>query len=408
MHNNKKRSDSIGKSDFVKSNAMNKKYSETGPSKIMKKGSIPAGQNNHNHSGKALSQKPGFNRRDFVKAIALGGAGIGLFPTAYSAAIHTREKGDFRFVHLTDSHVRRARKGDIGYARCVEHVKSLHPKVDFALMGGDGPFDGLYTEKEEFADQINLYKSISDDLGVPWFQCIGNHDVLGWSNRRKVPVDDPDIGKTMIMNKLGMEKPYYSFDLFGWHFVVLDCIHGIETDSGPSYIAKIDDEQLDWLRFDLAAHVHMPVIAITHIAAFCHLGQIHQDPNMPSMHGRVIQNTRDLRLILERHGNVRALLQGHTHINEDYRFNDIWYNTSQSVSAAWWGGNWIGFKPGYTVYDVQNGNLTWHREEFEWEHHLEEDDDLERERIAEREAFLEEQRYLREKERERVSEAEEM
>ena len=362
---------------------------------------VNSGFNRNNNNGSNGSDSNGFNRRDFVKKIALGGAGLGLFTQngiEKSWAVQPQRRGSFRFVHLTDSHVRRARKGDEGYMRCVEHVKTLTPKPDFALMGGDGPFDGLYTAKDEFDDQINLYKAITEDLGIPWHHCIGNHDILGWSARRKVAVDDPDIGKTLIMRKLGMDESYYSFNRFGWHFVVLDCIHGIDTDHGPSYVAKIDDGQLDWLRFDLARHAHMPTVAITHIAAFCNLGQIHQDHDMPSMHGRVIQNTRDLRIILERHGNVRALLQGHTHINEDYKFNDIWYATSQSVSAVWWGGNWIGFKPGYTVYDVQGDELTWHRREFEWEHHLEDGDDLERERITEMEAFQEEQRLLRKQE----------
>jgi len=349
----------------------------------------------------------GFNRRDFVKKLALGGAGLGLFTQAgieKSWAVQPQRRGNFRFVHLTDSHVRRARKGDEGYMRCVEHVRSLSPRPDFALMGGDGPFDGLYTEKDEFIDQINLYKAISDDLDMPWFHSMGNHDVLGLNPRRKVPVDDPDIGKKLIMEKLGMDASYFSVNMFGWHFVILDCIEQVQADHGPSYIARIDEEQLDWLRFDLARHAHMPTVAITHIAAFCNLGQIHQDFDMPAMHGRVIRNPRDLRLILERHGNVRALLQGHTHINEDYKWNDIWYATSQSVSAAWWGGNWIGFKPGYTVYDVQGDELTWHRREFEWEHHLEDDDDLERERIAEMEAFREEQRLLRKQELAKVAE----
>lgn len=148
--------------------------------------------------------KSTYNRRDFVKKLAVGGAGIGLFTQngiEKSWAVQPRRSGNFRFVHLTDSHVRRARKGNEGYIRCVEHVKSLSPRPDFALMGGDGPFDGLYTPKDEFIDQINLYRDISNDLGMPWYHCMGNHDVLGWSARRKVVTDDPDIGKTLIIDR---------------------------------------------------------------------------------------------------------------------------------------------------------------------------------------------------------------
>ena len=359
-------------------------------------------------SGKSGSASPekksnSLNRRDFLKRAAMGSAGIFTLGGFNGApAINGLNKDEFSFVHMTDMHVRRARKGDEGYARCVEHVNAIDPKPDFVLMGGDGPFDGLYTEKDEFEDQIGLYKAISDDLDMPYYNMIGNHDILGWNARRKVSVDDPDIGKTLFMRKMGMDDSYYSFNRNGWHFIMLDCIYPVEVDHGPSYIAKIGEEQLDWLRFDLAAHAHMPVIAVTHIAAFSNLGQIRQDRDMPSIHGRVIQNTQEFRHVLERHGNVRAVLQGHTHINEDYRYNDIWYITSQSVSAAWWGGNWIGFDPGYNLFRVSGEDLKWERHTFPWDHHLEPEDDLERERIAEREAFEEQQELLRREEREKA------
>ncbi len=342
-------------------------------------------------------------RRTFLKNIAAGTAGISLigsFPSITLGDDRSRTENNnkpFRFAHLTDMHVRRGRQGDQGYRRCIEYVNSLDPKPDFVLMGGDGPFDGLYTPKDEFEDQIYLFKTISEELDMPYYHCIGNHDCLGLSGRREVPTDDPDIGKQFFMDGVGMEKPYYSFDSHGWHFVVLDCIYEVEVEHGPSYVPRIGKEQLDWLRFDLGANHDKPTVAVTHIAAFCNLGQIRGDTEMPSMHGRVIQDTVDLRHILERH-NVKALLQGHAHINEDYRYNDVWYVTSQSVSAAWWGGNWLGFKPGFNVFTAHDDRLTWKRHTFPWEHHLEPEDDLERERIEEREAFKEEQRLLLEEE----------
>jgi 3',5'-cyclic-AMP phosphodiesterase len=358
-------------------------------------------QRNKITSGIPLSPyKPA--RRRFIKQVTTGAAGLGMlsaWPARGNGNGFPDDDGDgFHFVHLTDQHVRRARKGDIGYRRCIERVNNLDPKPDFVLMGGDGPFDGLYTDKSEFEDQIKLFTSNSEDLEMPYYHCIGNHDILGYSARRKVPISDPDIGKKFFMDLAGMEKSYYSFDFRGWHFVVLDSIFPIEAEHGPSYVPRIGPEQLDWLRYDLGAHSGIPTVAVTHIAAFCNIGQITGDSNMPSLHSRVLQDGRELREILERH-RVKALLQGHSHIIEDYYYNGVWYITSQAVSAAWWGGNWLGFNPGFTVLTTRGNSLSWKRYEFDWEHHLEPEDDLERERIAEREEFLIEQERLLQEER---------
>lgn len=350
-------------------------------------------------------------RRDFLKKLALSAGGIGVLGAAGSQAMSrpqpvmpagsTRmpdEHTAFHFAHLTDMHVRRLRRGHEGYARCIESVNALQPAPELVLMGGDMAFDGLYNEKDDFIDMIDLFVSTSDRLSMPWYGCIGNHDVLGLSNRRKVPADDPDIGKGMMIEAARMPGPYYSFNHNGWHFVVLDTIYEVEAAHGPSYVARLGEEQLDWLRFDLGAHRGMPTVCVMHIAAFCNMGQINGDPNALAMNHMVISDNREFREILERHG-VKAVLQGHSHQVEDFYFNGVWYITSQSVSAAWWGGNWRGFNPGYTVLAAgKDGSLNWWRQEFEWEHHLEPGDSLERERIAERETFVQEQQRLYEME----------
>jgi 3',5'-cyclic AMP phosphodiesterase CpdA len=296
-------------------------------------------------------------------------------------------------------HVTPKRRGDMGYAACVESVRALQPRPAFALMGGDLAFDGCYTPKPDFEEQIRLYKELSGGLGIPYYNCMGNHDALGWSARRKVPVDDPELGKKMIMDRLEWENSYYSFDFGRWHFVVLDCIHPVQATHGPTYEPRIGNQQLEWLAYDLGAAGDRPTVAVTHIAAFFAGGQINGDPNRKALDGSmVIWDTKELRTVLERH-KVKALLQGHSHRIEQYCFNDVWYLTSAAVSGAWWAGNWVGSPPGYTVFRAKGDELTWEHRTFAWAPHLEPDDKLERRKIAEQQAFEAEQRRLLELER---------
>lgn len=332
------------------------------------------------------------NRREFLKKAGLGALGISSLKSSRENETSSAKK--FSIVHLTDQHVTSRRKGDKGYLKCIESINKLKSAPELVLMGGDMVFDGLYTDLDIYKESIQLYKEITQKLHIPHYNCLGNHDVLGLSSRRKVPVDFDGIGRKMIMKELGMTKDYYSFNHNGWHFVILNSIFEFNGDTGPSYEPKIGEDQLNWLRFDLGAHQGMPTIAVSHHAAFSHKGQINQDLEMKAMSSIILSDNKELRLILERH-KVKALLQGHTHMSEDFIFNDVRYITSQSASAAWWGGNWLGFEPGYTVLELGESDiLNWYPVTYEWEHQLEPEDTLERERIEERKEFEKEQERL--------------
>lgn len=354
------------------------------------------------------SNGPGMSRRAVlggaVASALVGGVALatGCKPKPVTTQFipKTSERA-FTFLHMTDMHVRRKRKGDEGYRACIASVQAMIEQPAFALMGGDLAFDGLYNEKDEFADQLALYKEISDSMGVPYYNCLGNHDVLGWSPRRKVAIDDPDFGKKMAMDRLGMTKSYYSFDHKGWHFAILDSIHPVDNSGSPEYEARIGEEQLTWLAKDLgaASAKGLQSVCVTHIAAFHNGGTINGDLDAKAMGpGMVLRDSKDLRLILERH-KARALLQGHSHMTEDFTFNDVHYLTSPAVSAAWWAGNWMGFEPGYTIFRVNDDHLTWKRVTFPWVAQLEPNDTKERERAAEYEARVAEQNRLRDLER---------
>ena len=353
------------------------------------------------------------NRREFLATTALAAGALALpghgsktlaANSATAASAETTSGGDasggFRFVHLTDMHVTPRRHGDEGYLKCIETIKALTPKVDFAQMGGDLAFDGMYTEKAKYIEQVRIYKEVSDSLGIPYYNCMGNHDPLGWSSRRKVELNDPDIGKKYIMDQLEWESPYYSYDHKGWHFAVLDCIYPTQTDDGPGYEARIGDEQLEWLAYDLGSAGDRPKIVTTHIAAYCNIAQQQGDPKAEGMPAwAIVRDTLKLQKILERHG-VKALLQGHTHRPEEYRWHDVWYLTSPAVSGSWWAGDFNGCGPGYTIFECHpSGELTWAMVPYDWQAKLDPNDELERKRNAEKKAADEEQIRLRDMER---------
>lgn len=343
----------------------------------------------------------GITRREAIAGLGALGASAIAPVSVHASASDTVESPEFSFVHLTDMHVTTRRRGDRGYRKCVEAVLAEPCRPKFALMGGDLAFDGLYTPKGDFEEQIRLYQEISSGLKMPTHQCMGNHDALGLSPRRKVGVDDPDFGKKMIMDRLGWDKSYYSFDFGGWHFAVLDSIFPIKTSNGPTYEPRIGPHQLEWLGYDLgsAAARGKNSVVMTHIAAFCNVGQQKGDANRKAMDGSmVLWDTVELRQVLNRHG-VKALLQGHSHRIEETFFEDVWYITSAAVSGAWWAGDWTGCGPGYTLFHCYKDRLGWEHRPFAWTPHFEPDDDLERQRTAERNALLESQRRRAQRER---------
>ena len=345
------------------------------------------------------------DRRKFLKNMAGLGAGAALL-TSCSQLVCDKEthqhescggssEGGFSFVHITDQHVQRKRHGVEGYKECVKSIKREPVSLEFAVMGGDLAFDGNYNPKEKFVDEVKLYRDISRRLEIPFFHCMGNHDTLGLSPRRKVSIDDPDFGKKCIMRILDWPSSYYSFDHKGWHFVVLDCIREIDhPEHGPIYTPAIDEKQLKWLEADLGRVAGKPTVAFTHVAAFCNIGQIQSNPDMKAMTGMVISNNKELRRIFERH-NVKALVQGHSHDIEEFMYNDVWYVTSTAASGAWWAGNWTGSKTGYTIFHCNGDRLSWEHKTYDWEARLEPDDDLERERIKEYRELQAKQKLLK-------------
>lgn len=140
---------------------------------------------------------------------------------------------------------------------------------------------------------------------------IGNHDVATFS-------------KDEFLSACGSEKNYYSFDMHGRHFVVLDANYN--KDGSPYNAGNFDwketyipESELSWLSDDLAAAKGKRT------AVFIH--QNLHDETDP--HG--VKNAPDVRRVIEDSGCVSAVFQGHMHTGGYMEIEGIPYVTLRAA-----------------------------------------------------------------------------
>jgi 3',5'-cyclic AMP phosphodiesterase CpdA len=245
------------------------------------------------------------NRRNFLRnsaATTLGIAGINKLP---EAAIHEKFK-TIRIGICADLHQDIMHDGPQRIAAFIEAMNVQRP--DFIIQLGD--FCIPY-------ERNNVILNIWNRFPGPKFHVIGNHDTDGGFTCEQVVSFWKAIGK------------YYSFDMKGYHFVILD---GNEKnpspDRPPGYARYISDEQLHWLEADLDKTT-FPVII------FCHQGL---DNDMGG-----IENATQSRLVLERanakanFSKVQIVFSGHHHLDYHNIVNGIHYIQINSMSYQWLG-----------------------------------------------------------------------
>lgn len=173
---------------------------------------------------------------------------------------------------------------------------------------------GDFIHDENTEKDIETYKSALSFFAIktPVKHVLGNHDVR-------------NISREKWSELVGEKQSYYSFDLGGYHHVVLD---GNRTERrGPLYISE---EQLNWLEEDLGKTSLTTVI-------YCHFPMDNQSmENNYYFHDKPesasLGNKYFVRRILEKSGKVVAVFSGHTHFYSEQKLNNITYCTVPSFS----------------------------------------------------------------------------
>jgi Icc protein len=205
---------------------------------------------------------PGINRRNLLMQCA-GWAGAGVLYTmaggiasslpldaALAAKPQKAKTKPFTFVQISDTHLgfdKPANPNARGTAlQNLAKIKAMPQKPDFIIHTGDI----THLSKDE---QFDDAKSIMSDLGSPIFYVPGEHDML-----------DEGGGKAFLAHygKGTLGRGWYSFDHDGVHFVALNNVSNLK----PGGMAHIGDDQLAWLKKDLAGlSSSTPIVVFGHI-----------------------------------------------------------------------------------------------------------------------------------------------
>ena len=299
-------------------------------------------------------------RREIIRAGVIGGAGAALLgsgcATAHPASPEGRDTAPrgkpFRIAHLTDMHVQPERRAGEGYTAALESLDKLSPRPDLIVTGGDHVMDTFEQTLERTKTQWDVYHRAMNATKIPVKSVLGNHDILGWGAQDMGP-NTPGYGRAMALDQLHMEKPYYSFDTAGWHFVMLDSM----TRRGFSYTGYFGPEQTEWLRADLQANAGKPTIVFSHIPilSVCvffdggpkRIGETEWNVPDSWMH----HDAHAIVDLLDEH-NVKLAISGHIHLVDRCAYRGTTYICDGAVSGNWWKGPLAQFPEGYGVIDL--------------------------------------------------------
>lgn len=212
--------------------------------------------------------------------------------------------------------------------RLAEFIEaSRRENVDFIIQLGDfvrPDAEGNMTCKDYSSKEniINMFKNFEK----PSFHVLGNHDA------------DVCTKKEVLEYWGSKNGEFYSFDMGGFHFVVLDGnymkLDGefVSFNKGNYYaesyrpdrvLPYVSGKQLEWLEADLNK-TELPSVLFSH-QRFA--------PGNSS-----ILNWEDMKKIIDNAPNkVLMSINGHEHFDDAEKLDGVWYYNMNSISNYWLG-----------------------------------------------------------------------
>lgn len=275
-------------------------------------------ENDNDTVGAKSLTRRAFLRKTAASALWFTSSGFSISSPAVTKPNQNSET--LRFGVIADVHHNFAPDA---YERLLAFIEEMNRhNVGFVVQLGD--FCHGYTKED--APTYSGFLALWNSFKGPRYHVLGNHEM------------DRCV-KTEVMDFWGMDRNTYSYDLGGYHFVVLDTNYLRSGDTYKDYdkgnyfgadIPYLSPNQLDWLKCDLAA-AHSPTLIFSHYGFY---------------HDSGVKNRATVRSVLEQ-ANANAGFQkviacfcGHYHLDGVNTVNGIHYIQINSSSYYWLGGEW--------------------------------------------------------------------
>ena len=149
---------------------------------------------------------------------------------------------------------------------------------------------------------LNYIWNKFQNIKVPFYSCIGNHDLRSMSSRKEVE------------EIMGYNHSTFSFDIAGMHIVILGTFVNNDIGNAEGGIYKtqfISKEDLEWLKNDLNKN-NLPSIVCVHFGvAEDEMKGNWWFESLPET--ALLGNRKELKEILKSDKNLMAVFSGHQH-----------------------------------------------------------------------------------------------
>ena len=252
---------------------------------------------------------------------------------------------EFEIVHFTDIHLRTQFNSFERFVQTVDQVKNRYPGVDFAINTGD-LVDNPDRSRLHVDSLWTLWQQSKKALApLKMYSCLGNHDP--YLNKKEK--DSSYYGKGYAMKHLGMPARYYTFTKGNWLFVALDACNNSDAAAAEQREWLSQQLQLNRGKRNVLLFLHAPIVSPG--AAY---------------NGGYIDNEKSVVDTLANYKEVKCVLSGHTHINDQAYLKGVRYYNGGSVSGYWWekgpqgDGAYRGSKAGYGILKLyKNGDSSY-------------------------------------------------
>lgn len=232
-----------------------------------------------------------------------------------------QESADFKAFLFGDPQPYSLEELDYFKKAVVDEAKNNKEGISFGISLGDLVGDNL--------DFHTPYKEVMKEMGLPWYNVIGNHD-MNYEAKEDIYSDETFEKNFGPVN--------YAFNYGDAHFIVLDDILYPHPVTGKGYLGGFRQDQLDFVKNNLKLVPKDKLVVISfHIPLFVE-NEKHFDQ----------ASRQQLLDILQGHENI-LMLSAHTH----YQMHQF-YTKEQG---------WSGVKPIHE-YNVGTTSGDWYSGEF--------------------------------------------